>query len=44
VKDFFGHLITTLKPMNRKAIVPSEEEQQNNPRSKSAKMRIAEKI
>jgi 16S rRNA (cytosine1402-N4)-methyltransferase len=31
-------------PVNRKAIVPGIEEQQENPRSRSAKLRIAEKI
>jgi 16S rRNA (cytosine1402-N4)-methyltransferase len=43
VKDFYGNLITTFRPVNRKAIVPSPEEQANNPRSRSAKLRIAEK-
>jgi 16S rRNA (cytosine1402-N4)-methyltransferase len=44
VKDFFGHLIAPLSPVNRKAIIPAESEQQANPRSRSAKLRIAEKI
>jgi 16S rRNA (cytosine1402-N4)-methyltransferase len=44
VKDFFGHQISPLRPVNRKAIIPSETEQQANPRSRSAKLRIAEKI
>lgn len=44
VKDFFGHQIAPLRPVNRKAISPSEEEQLANPRSRSAKLRIAEKI
>jgi 16S rRNA (cytosine1402-N4)-methyltransferase len=44
VKDFYGNLISPLKPVNRKAIVPGEKEQLNNPRSRSAKLRIAEKI
>jgi len=44
VKDFFGHQIAPLHPVNRKAIIPSEEEKLANPRSKSAKLRIAEKI
>ncbi len=43
VKDFYGNLITRFSPVNRKAIVPSPEEQANNPRSRSAKLRIAEK-
>jgi 16S rRNA (cytosine1402-N4)-methyltransferase len=44
VKDFFGRQIAPMKPVNRKAISPSESEQQANPRSRSAKLRIAEKI
>ena len=34
----------TLKEISRKPILPSEEELENNPRSRSAKLRIAEKI
>jgi 16S rRNA (cytosine1402-N4)-methyltransferase len=44
VKDFFGNQIAPLRPVIRKAIIPSEAEQQANPRSRSAKLRIAEKI
>jgi 16S rRNA (cytosine1402-N4)-methyltransferase len=44
VKDFFGHQIAPLRPVNRKAVMPSEAEQLANPRSRSAKLRIAEKI
>ena len=33
----------TLKEVNRKPIVPSDEETQNNPRARSAKLRVAEK-
>ena len=44
VKDFFGRQIAPLLPVNRKAIIPTETEQQANPRSRSAKLRIAEKI
>ncbi len=43
VKDFFGKQIAPLLPVTRKAIVPEETEQINNPRSRSAKLRIAEK-
>ncbi|MCW1735914.1 16S rRNA (cytosine(1402)-N(4))-methyltransferase RsmH [Anaerorudis cellulosivorans] len=43
-KDFFGNVQTPFKIINRKVIVPSEEEQAENPRSRSAKLRIAEKI
>ena len=34
----------TLKEVNRKPITPSEDEIQNNPRARSAKLRIAEKV
>jgi 16S rRNA (cytosine1402-N4)-methyltransferase len=34
----------TLKEVNRKPIVPSDEETRNNPRARSAKLRIVEKI
>lgn len=44
VKDFFGRQIAPMRPVNRKAIIPPEAEQQANPRSRSAKLRIAEKI
>lgn len=42
-KDFYGNPITDLKIVNSKAIVASEEEVVRNPRSRSAKLRIAEK-
>lgn len=43
-KDFYGNLIRPMNPINRKPIVPSREEVQQNNRSRSAKLRIAEKI
>jgi 16S rRNA (cytosine1402-N4)-methyltransferase len=43
-KDFFGNVSTPFALVNRKVIVPDENEQQKNPRSRSAKLRIAEKI
>ena len=43
-KDFFGNPLTPFESINRKVIVPSEEEQNKNPRSRSAKLRVAEKI
>ena len=43
-KDFYGNPLTNLKIINRKVIIPTEEEQRLNPRSRSAKLRIAEKI
>ncbi len=42
-KDFFGNTHAPLKAINNKVIIASEEEQANNPRSRSAKLRIAEK-
>lgn len=42
-QDFFGRIHTPFKLINNKVIVPSEEEQEQNPRSRSAKLRIAEK-
>ena len=42
-KDFFGNLLRPLDPINRKVITPSTEELKENPRSRSAKLRIAEK-
>ena len=43
-KDFFGNTNTPFRPINNKVIVASEEEVERNPRSRSAKLRIAEKI
>ena len=43
-KDFFGCATTPLKVISKKAIVPSAEEVERNPRSRSAKLRVAEKI
>lgn len=42
-KDFFGNTNAPLKMINNKVIMASEEEQASNPRSRSAKLRIAEK-
>ena len=42
-KDFYGHLLTPFSLVNRKVIIPGEEEIRDNPRSRSAKRRIAEK-
>ena len=43
-KDFYGNPLTNLKIINRKVIIPSDAEQRLNPRSRSAKLRVAEKI
>lgn len=42
-QDFFGRTEAPLKPVG-KVIVPDADEQARNPRSRSAKLRIAEKI
>ena len=43
-KDFFGRSTTPLRVITRKAVVPTAEEVEENPRSRSAKMRVAEKL
>jgi 16S rRNA (cytosine1402-N4)-methyltransferase len=43
-KDFFGNVTSPFKMVNKKVITPGEEELQTNNRSRSAKLRIAEKI
>lgn len=43
-KDFFGNSITPFRLVNNKVITPGEEEMIRNPRSRSAKLRIAEKL
>jgi 16S rRNA (cytosine1402-N4)-methyltransferase len=42
-KDFYGNVETPFRLVNNKVIVPSDEEIAENPRSRSAKLRIAEK-
>ena len=42
-RDFYGHVKRNFELVNRKVIVPSEEEIEKNPRARSAKLRIAEK-
>ncbi len=42
-KDFFGNKNTPFKLINNKVIIPTKEEQERNPRSRSGKLRIAEK-
>lgn len=42
-QDFFGRIETPFIPINNKVITPSKEEEERNPRSRSAKLRIAEK-
>ncbi len=40
----FGHVNHNFELVNRKVIVPSEKEVEQNPRARSAKLRIAEKV
>ena len=43
-KDFYGRATTPWEQVTRKAIAPSAEEVERNPRSRSAKLRIARKL
>ncbi|MCL2435954.1 MAG: 16S rRNA (cytosine(1402)-N(4))-methyltransferase RsmH [Lentimicrobiaceae bacterium] len=43
-KDFYGNQLTPFKLITKKAIIPTEEEIGENPRARSAKLRIAEKV
>lgn len=42
-KDFYGNAQTPYRLVNNKVIIPDDEEIERNPRSRSAKLRIAEK-
>ncbi len=42
-QDFFGNVLSPLQAVGGKVVVPDAEEQQRNPRSRSAKLRVAEK-
>ena len=43
-KDFYGNLITPFRLIEKKGIVPTREEIDENSRARSARLRIAEKI
>lgn len=43
-QDFYGRRLTPWRAINNKVILPSAQEQAENPRSRSAKLRIAEKL
>ena len=42
-KDDYGNIYRPLKLVHKKAILPGDEELRSNPRSRSAKLRVAEK-
>lgn len=42
-QDFYGNFISPFTLINRKVMIPSDNEIRENPRSRSAKLRIAEK-
>jgi 16S rRNA (cytosine1402-N4)-methyltransferase len=43
-KDFYGNIRSPFRAVNQRVIVPSEAEIERNPRSRSAKLRIIEKL
>jgi 16S rRNA (cytosine1402-N4)-methyltransferase len=43
-KDFYGNLLRPFEPLVKKPLTPSAEEIKRNPRSRSAKLRIAARI
>lgn len=43
-KDFFGNILKPLNEVVRRPVVASEEEVEENPRARSAKLRIAERV
>ncbi|NDV47575.1 16S rRNA (cytosine(1402)-N(4))-methyltransferase RsmH [Paludibacter sp. 221] len=43
-KDFYGNVLSPLRAVNNKVITATDEEIANNPRARSAKLRIAEKV
>lgn len=43
-KDFYGRSLAPMKALNNKPILPTDEEIEQNPRARSAKLRIANKL
>ena len=39
-QDFYGNRLSAMRPLGGKALTPSAEEQEENPRSRSAKLRV----
>jgi 16S rRNA (cytosine1402-N4)-methyltransferase len=44
IQDFYGNVDTLYKSVGERVMVPSEEEIRRNPRARSAKLRIAQKL
>lgn len=42
-KDFYGNIIRPFEPVNRKVIIPTDQEIEENQRARSAKLRVAVK-
>lgn len=42
--DFYGNRLSPLRPLSSKVTTPSPEEMERNPRSRSAKLRVAERV
>ena len=43
-KDFYGNLIRPFEPLNRKVVIPTDEEIEENQRARSAKLRVAVRL
>ncbi len=43
-KDFYGNVLSPFKQVSRKPIVADQEEMNKNPRARSVKMRVAERV
>ncbi len=43
-KDFFGRVNAPLRPVSSRPLTPDDDEVERNPRSRSAKLRVAVKI
>lgn len=43
-QDFYGNRLSPIRPVSNKVVIPDADEQERNPRSRSAKLRVAEKL